>query len=217
MAFELILRIGKVRGTTLLGMLTILLTIGMTLTISLPQNDLFRTFKGILTQKTSVGMTWEQFYAEDVFGEIKADLDTRENGLDYKVASIGLHPAVALYNGFQTVDGYSVNYPLAYKHQFSEVIAEELKASPELFQYYWDWGSRCYVFSHELGRQYLFPKDSARAIGDLRINIEAFKEMDGKYIFSAVPILNAEDIGLSEYGSYSTPNSYYKIYVYEVL
>ena len=41
----------------------------------------------------------------------------------YRVAHLGISPAPALMHGFYTVDGYSNNYPLEYKHRFREVIA----------------------------------------------------------------------------------------------
>lgn len=45
----------------------------------------------------------------------------------YRVAHLGISPAPSLMHGFYTVDGYSNNYSLEYKHRFREVIAAELE------------------------------------------------------------------------------------------
>lgn len=45
-------------------------------------------------------------------------------------------------HGFYTVDGYSNNYPLEYKHRFREVIAAELEKNEEVRVYFdlWETG-----------------------------------------------------------------------------
>lgn len=43
-----------------------------------------------------------------------------------RVASIGICPVVSLMHGFYTIDGYSNNYPLEYKHTFWGIQTEEL-------------------------------------------------------------------------------------------
>ena len=87
-----------------------------------------------------------------------------------------------------TLDGYSTGYPLSYKHEFANIIEGELDKSEALHDYFWDWGNRCYAFSHELGRNYLIPKDSGLSIKDFSMDVEALKRMGGGYIISAVPI-----------------------------
>src|SRR5690606_7698087 len=93
------------------------------------------------------GLTYRQFYAEALFARIKADLGAEAEA---RVASLGLHPAVAQYNGFHTLDGYFNAYPLAYKHAFRPVIAPALAADPVLRRYFDDWGSRLYLFNSAL-------------------------------------------------------------------
>jgi hypothetical protein len=65
---------------------------------------------------------------------------------DYRVVSIGLHPAVAQYNGLYTLDTYNNFYPLSYKHQFLNIIAPELNKNKSLKSYFDLWGGRCYIF-----------------------------------------------------------------------
>ena len=112
------------------------------------------------------------------------------------MASIGLHPAIAQYNGFYTLDTYNNFYPLSYKHQFRKIIADELDKNPTLKKYFDEWGGRCYLFVAELGKKYDFKKDSKVKIHHLQLNTKVFKDIGGKYIFSAVPIMNAEVNGL---------------------
>lgn len=69
--------------------------------------------------------TVKQFYAEEQFSAIKEYIGLPQE--DYRVASIGLHPAIAQYNGFYTLDSYNNFYPLTYKYQFRKIIEKELE------------------------------------------------------------------------------------------
>lgn len=155
----------------------------------------------------------KQFYAVDQFQQIKDYIGLPQDS--YRVASIGLHPSIAQYNGFYTLDTYNNYYPLAYKHQFREIIAKELDKSPELKTYFDEWGSRCYLFVSELGKNYEFKKDSTKQIQHLDLNIDAFKAMGGRYIFSSVPILNADEDGLRFMKSFDSSSSAWRIYLYQ--
>ena len=44
---------------------------------------------------------------------------------------------------------------------------------------------------------------------------KAFEDMGGRYIFSRIELDNAQDVGLSLVGSYSSQESPYEIYLYE--
>ena len=138
--------------------------------------------------------TYSQFYSVGLFEDIKNYIGADQDS--YRVASIGLHPSVAQYNGFYTVDGFLPNYPLEYKKQFRKIIEKELEKNPGNAAYFDDWGSKAYIFVAELPRDFMITKDSKYAINNLQLNIDAFKQMGGKYIFSTVPINNASDIGL---------------------
>ncbi|MFN2747429.1 MULTISPECIES: DUF6044 family protein [unclassified Bacillus (in: firmicutes)] len=157
--------------------------------------------------------SFREFYASEQFKEIKQFIGRPERS--YRVASIGLHPAIAQYNGFYTLDTYANIYPLKYKYQFRKIIAKELEKNPVLKRYFDEWGSRCYLFVDELGKHYAFKKDSKKKITNLELNTEAFKEMGGQYIFSAVPIVNAEENKLALLKRFSHPQSAWNIYLYE--
>ncbi|MFC6604552.1 DUF6044 family protein [Ectobacillus funiculus] len=157
--------------------------------------------------------SFRQFYSEHLFQEIKNYIGKPQQS--YRVASIGLHPAIAQYNGFYTVDTYTNFYPLSYKYQFRAIIAKELDKSPVLKDYYDHWGNRVYVFVAELGKHYEFRKNSKKKIYHLDINTKAFEELGGQYIFSSVPIVNAQANHLKFLKDFTDSQSVWKIYLYQ--
>ncbi|MBN1326978.1 MAG: hypothetical protein JW996_03415, partial [Candidatus Cloacimonetes bacterium] len=93
-------------------------------------------------------MSWREFYSPGLYGEI-ADYIGEEQS-EYRVISLGLHPAIAQYNGFFTLDSYQNNYLLCYKLEFRELIAGELEKSRRWAKWFDNWGNRCYLFASEL-------------------------------------------------------------------
>ena len=77
--------------------------------------------------------TFQEFYAEELFQEIDQFIGLPKSS--YRVASIGLHPAVSQYNGFYTLDTYNNFYPLTYKYEFRKIITKELEKSGVLRRY----------------------------------------------------------------------------------
>jgi hypothetical protein len=157
----------------------------------------------------------KEFYAEEQFKEIKEHIGRDQKS--YRIASIGLHPAIAQYNGFYTLDTYNNFYPLTYKYQFREIIENELEKSKKIRIYFDEWGGRCYLFTAELGKHYMFKKTSKKRIKELDLNLKPFKQMGGEYIISSVPIDNASDNGLQFEKVFDSKSSAWKIYLYEVL
>jgi hypothetical protein len=90
------------------------------------------------------------FYAENLFSEIDQFINQPKNS--YKIVSVAMYPSSALYNGFYCLDAYVNAYPIVYKRDFREVISKELDKSELMQRYYDNWGSRCYIFSSELGK-----------------------------------------------------------------
>lgn len=158
--------------------------------------------------------SFKQFYAVNEFKKIDEYIGKPKSS--YRVASIGMHPAIAQYNGFYTLDTYNNFYPLAYKHQFRRIIAKELDKSPVLKNYFDHWGGRAYIFVAELGKKYDFEKNSTKKIYHLELNTKAFKQLGGEYIFSAVPIVNAESDGLHYLKTFTDKDAAWKIYLYRV-
>ncbi|MFG6147780.1 DUF6044 family protein [Halobacillus sp. B23F22_1] len=158
--------------------------------------------------------TFNEFYSTELFDEIKEYIG--EDPSSYRVISVAMHPAVTQYNGFYTLDTYNNTYPLEYKHQFREVIADELEKSPSLENYFDTWGGRAYTYSSELGKHYLFKKTSDRSIEELSLNTEALKELGGEYVLSALPIENHEQINLHHEQTFENKHSPWRIYLYQV-
>lgn len=165
------------------------------------------------------GISWEDYYADGVMEQVESYIrdTTGMEQEEYRVASLGIDPAAALYHGFYTVDGYSNNYSLEYKHQFRETIAPELERSPYLQNYYDNWGNRCYLFSSETPAYYTIEKGTFW-YQDLQIDTEALSALSCRYILSAAYIVNSEEMGLTLLSEepFETDTSYYRIFLYEI-
>lgn len=151
-------------------------------------------------------MTYTEFYSESLFDEIKKDIDYQ----DEWCIAYGMHPAVLEYNGVATLDGYLSMYSQDYKEQFRELITPYEEHGGDL-EYFDIWGARAYIFGDI---EYLPVKDLGVDTADMWIDTEEFKKMNGKYIFSRVKILNAEELSIELIGEYSNNMSPYMIYVY---
>lgn len=160
--------------------------------------------------------TVKQFYAEDLFAQIKQYISLPQE--QYRVASIGIHPAIAQYNGFYTLDTYNNFYPLSYKHQFRKIMTKELAKNKSIRNYFDHWGGRCYIFTAQLGKRgQMVQKNSKLHLKHLELNTDVFKEMGGRYIFSAVPIDNAFENHLALDKEFVSKTSVWKIYLYKVM
>ncbi|HYK73710.1 MAG TPA: DUF6044 family protein [Pseudoneobacillus sp.] len=159
--------------------------------------------------------TFRQFFAVQQFNQIKEHIGLPQK--EYRVASIGLHPAIAQYNGFYTLDTYNNFYPLSYKYKFRKIIEKELAKNKTIRTYFDQWGGRSYIFTAELGKHYMFKKKSKKRLKNLELNLEPFKEMGGQYIFSAIPIDNATDNKLILDKVFESKASAWKIYLYKAL
>lgn len=178
-----------------------------------------KNFRQLLDNRTSNQITWEDFYSEDLFDEI-ARYIKEQSGMsqeEYRVASVGLHPAAAVMNGFYTIDGYSNNYSLDYKHQFREVIAYELSQNEYNRIYFDHWGSRCYLFASEYNGSVMLGKEGQAVLRDFQIDSKKMKEMGCRYLISAGEIIEPELTGLVLCRIFEREDSYYRIYLYQVV
>lgn len=160
------------------------------------------------------GDSYKAFYSEDLFREILDYIGRPQES--YKVGSVGLYPSVPLYNGFYCIDGYSNNYDVEYKRAFRDVIRGELDKDAALKTYYDEWGSRCYLFSAELGKHYYFTKTDDAAIKHLDLDSTALRKLKCSYILSGVEIQNAEENGLILEKTFENDTSPYRIRLYRV-
>ncbi|WP_079510286.1 DUF6044 family protein [Mesobacillus jeotgali] len=165
----------------------------------------------VYSKKPSV----REFFAGEQFEKIRDHIGKPQSS--YRIAHIGLHPAIAQYNGFYTLDTYNNFYPLSYKYQFRKIIENELDKNKQIRIYFDQWGGRCYLFTDELGKHYMFKKNSKKRIRNLDINTAQLKQLGGEYIFSSVPIDNAMENNLKLDKIFNSESSAWKIYLYEVL
>ena len=167
----------------------------------------------------STALTWDAFFCEDEFREI-AEYIKSETGLsrdEYRVGSLGIEPSVAFYSGFYTIDGYSNNYDVEYKHRFRKVIEKELDKNPYNREYFDDWGNRCYLYSSEYYGNPLLSKYEHPYFSDLELNTDALKDLGCRYIFAAGMMEGAEEKGFRLCAVFDKPEYTYVIYLYEVL
>ena len=160
-------------------------------------------------------ISWESWFAEDLMQEID-DAIGRDKST-YRVAHLGISPAPSLMHGFYTVDGYSNNYPLEYKHRFREVIAAELEKNEEVRVYFDLWGNRCYLFNSITGNYMQLKKGNTLVYEGLEFDMDALRELGCEYLFSGAEIGDAERMGLELVGYYETDDSYWGIWVYCVV
>ena len=159
-------------------------------------------------------ISWESWFSEDLMQEID-DAIGRDKST-YRVAHLGISPAPALMHGFYTVDGYSNNYPLEYKHRFREVIAPEIEKNEEVRVYFDTWGNRCYLFNSITGNYMRLQKGNTLVYEGLEFDMEALRELGCEYLFSGAEIGDADRMGMELVGYFETEDSYWGIWVYRL-
>lgn len=177
-------------------------------------NTEFKNNATLLAGRHTREPNFKRFYAQDLFSQIDKFIARPKNS--YRVVNIGVHPSIAQFNGFYTLDGYLSNYPLSYKLQFRQIISKELDKDATLRQYFDGWGNRCYVFSSELGEDALYGGGN-RVLHNLQIDTRVLRAMGGEYVISAAQIENSTQIGLRFEREFSSPGSFWHIYLYYVL
>ncbi len=165
-------------------------------------------------------LSYRDYYALGVMEQVRAYLEEASGQPvdEYRVASLGIDPAAAYHAGFYCLDGYSNNYSLDYKHQFRRIIAPELDKSDYLKTFFDYWGNRCYLFSAEVPAYYTIEKNGF-VFQDYAIDIDAFVGLGGRYLLAAGAIQDSEKRGLRlmREEPFETPESYYRIYLYEAV
>lgn len=157
-------------------------------------------------------LDYEQFYAVQLFDEIKGDIGYRGEWS----AAYGFHPAVLEYNGIATLDGYLGFYAQQYKEDFRQVIAPALERVEATRIYYDEWGARAYLYSGTDLSIVSATKTVYATDYDIYIDTDAFKRLGGEYVFSRLKLTNAEEVGLRLRGSYTARDASCTIYVYKV-
>lgn len=195
-------------------------TFGIFFVIALIVSQLVIEIKSheFLTAKNHYKITYKMFYSKNLFDNIAKHIPM--NRSEYLTASIGLHPAVAQFNGFRTADAYMPNYPKDYKIQFRGAVFDEFSKKPEVLSYFDDWGNRIYFFSSIFGcprNDSICTKDENYIIETPKFDINKMKNLGVKYIFSVPVLADAKDRGLEFLGTYSDPDSAWNISLYKLL
>nr|WP_295928090.1 DUF6044 family protein [uncultured Dyadobacter sp.] len=158
--------------------------------------------------------TYDDYYAERMFSEIKAYIQKPVQS--YRVASIGIPPAIAQYNGLWTIDGYSSNYPLSYKQKFRKIIAAELEKNQANRGFFDYWGSQCLIL-YDQGTSYYethMTRGQAPASRPVTLSHAALRAMRCDYILSAENITNPEQSGLKKLAIFNS--AIWRVNLYEV-
>lgn len=178
-------------------------------------NDLYHTCKAkayeLLKGKQSNDLSYEEFYSTELFEKAKEDLQY----CGQWSAAYGFHPAVLEYNDIATVDGYLGFYELSYKNAFRKVIEPAIERVPETREYFDSWGARAYLYSGTDASIVAAVRDYQVTDHDIYLDIDAFKAIGGRYIFSRIELTNAAEAGLSLAGVYTDESSPYTLYVYQ--
>ena len=178
------------------------------------QNSWWLVNKGQYKNHMAYGLiSWHDFYAEDLMKEIR-DYIGRDQS-EYRVGSLGINPAVSQLAGFYTIDGYSNNYTLEYKHKFRRVIEGELNKSDYQREYYDNWGSRAYLLTAEEPPRYGQRSDDF-VYTDLDLNTEVMRELGCEYVLSCAEVTCADDLGWILERTFEEPDSFYRIWLYRV-
>lgn len=158
-------------------------------------------------------LTYGEFFDDTLWKNVREAIGKPQE--EYKIACLGINPGIAIYEGFYCLDGYSTNYPLQYKMTWRKVIDSELSKNDAHRVYYDNWGSRCYLVSHELPfRSEFIP--AGQSI-NLDIDINTFRELGGEYIFSAVEIANFANLHLELLVQLYSEDKERCVYVYHVV
>ena len=201
--------------TVMVGMLLTMVTAGKILLESNLKPNLQK-----LVNRNYAAMSFRDYYAIDVLDQVQEYIRVNfgEEPEDYRVVSLGIDPAAALYHGFYCLDGYSNNYSLEYKHRFREIIAPELDKNGYLTDSFDHWGNRCYLFSAECPGYYTIQKGGFY-FQNYEINAESLRQLGGRYLLSAAYIDHSEETGLELVSpeAFETEDSYYRIYLYRVM
>mgnify|MGYP000451077817 CR=1 FL=1 len=186
------------------------------------KNTNFKEFlKTRLLGKETKNLTYKEFYSEELYQEINDYIGKPQNS--YRVASIGLQPAAALYSGFYTIDGYFANYPVEYKHKFYKLMEPELEKNERAKDFFEDFGSVVVILSNEIierrkGRGFIIPTEQKtaknRVINNLLLNTDVLRDLNCQYIFSSSEIINYQELNFKFEKYFERDDSPWGIFLY---
>jgi hypothetical protein len=162
-------------------------------------------------------ISYQEFVAKRLFDQIDAHIARPK--ASYRVLSLGLHPAIAVLNGFQVADGYHDNYPLEYRLRFARLNGPELQHDPELRRYFNEGGSRAYLFVAGEPRQLMDtrPPEDIRVLNSLALDPDALRDLGVTYIFSAYELREHALLPFLHYeGMFKDAEAAWRVHLYRV-
>ena len=199
-------------GFSLISIFQYVRAYGKFLILLIAAVQIFTLWQSRLFYPNPNGLNFKNYYDTHLFQEI-----SRIIGKDktlYRVGSVGIPPAVSLFNGFYTVDGYSPNYPLEYKHAFREIIESNFSYNPNSYRFFEYWGSQCYLIAGDKNYHYYIKNGDMH---NFHINIEAFTALGGNYILSGYPIVQTGKADLILIKKIYSKKSFWTVWLYRVV
>jgi len=159
--------------------------------------------------------SFQNYYAENLFLQVKNEIPKPINTI--RVVSYGIEPAVALFNGFYTIDGYIVNYPLEYKHKFRNIIEKFLNTknniSAKAKDVYDNWGSKTYILETTVTLDYYNKKRIAK---DPSFSSNALCNMNVDYLLSSYKFETPKKKSLTFIKYFPGAKDSWDIYLYKL-
>lgn len=157
--------------------------------------------------------TWHTYYAPELFDQIKKYLG--KDPSTYRVGCIAFEPAIAIYNGLYTIDGYVTSYPLTYKRKFEKIIRKPILKDKENAKLFQGWGSKCYLFDG--GESMLYFRRNA-TIKKLDLDMDAYAKIGGTYLLSSHRIEPMATVmkNLTFMHEFHDPHTFWVMYLYRV-
>ncbi len=156
-------------------------------------------------------LSYHSYYAEELFNNIKDYIG--KDPATYRVGSLGIDPAVAIYNGMYTIDGYMTNYPLSYKKEFSKIIKRSLSSNEENKELFSHWGSKCYLFD---GKTSFVHYEKNTSIKNLQLDFQSFHDLGGEYLISSHEIDKSQLKNIVFERKFSNKETFWTIYLYRI-
>lgn len=164
---------------------------------------------GHKTFQYSEGLSYKWFYDTALFDRVAERIGGERTA--YRVGSVGIPPGVALYNGFYTLDGYSTNYPLAYKKKFEKIIVGNFSENGNAERFFRQWGSQCYLIAGD--KDYNF-YEKGKQMSHFKMDGSAFCGMGGRFVFSGYAITAPETYGLRLLETFPNPEGFWSLWLY---
>tara|TARA_B100000315_G_C14535721_1_gene568339 strand:+ start:48 stop:1340 length:1293 start_codon:yes stop_codon:yes gene_type:complete len=163
---------------------------------------------------------YKHYFAEENFNSIKKTIGLPIDS--FRVLSIGLHPTVASFNGFYTLDGYHNVFPNDYLIPFNKIHEKEINKNPHLLLE--AHSKRIYLLISELhgdpskeGFSSAFLKHrKGQTIKNLELDYEALISIGADYIISSIEILNYQNNKFEFLGKFVHNDSFWDLFLYEI-